>query len=81
MTGLRISLPTRRPPRQPLRHLKKERTVIRMTLSAAFLATPLVKAALEGRLPRGFGVRRLTDLPMDWAQQSTKLGLEPHSAP
>ena len=42
---------------------KTERS-IRMTLSLAFLAPPLVKAAIGGRLPRGFGVKRLMDLPM-----------------
>ena len=35
-----------------------------MTLSLAFLAPALVKAAIEGRLPRGFGVTRL-DGPSD----------------
>jgi site-specific DNA recombinase len=29
---------------------------IRMTLSLAFLAPEIVKAAVEGRLPRGFGL-------------------------
>jgi hypothetical protein len=36
---------------------KTERS-IRMTLSLAFVAPPIVKAAIEGRLPRGFGVKR-----------------------
>jgi hypothetical protein len=31
---------------------------IRMTLSLAFVAPPIVAAAIEGRLPRGFGVKR-----------------------
>jgi hypothetical protein len=39
---------------------------IRMTLSLAFLAPEIVKAAVEGRLPRGFGLKRLVDLPMAW---------------
>jgi hypothetical protein len=30
-----------------------------MTLSLAFLAPEIVKAAVEGRLPRGFGLKRL----------------------
>jgi site-specific DNA recombinase len=30
-----------------------------MTISLAFLAPGLVKAAVEGRLPRGLGVERL----------------------
>ena len=35
-----------------------------MTLSLAFLAPEIVKAGVEGRLPRGFGLKRLVDLPM-----------------
>jgi site-specific DNA recombinase len=37
---------------------------IRRTISLAFLSPALVKAAIDGRLPRGFGVKRLMDLPM-----------------
>ena len=37
---------------------------LRMTLSLAFLSPELVKAALEGRLPRGLIARRMTALPM-----------------
>ena len=48
---------------------------IRRTISLAFLCPALVKAASEGRLPRGFGVKRLTDLPMDWTDQWSALGL------
>jgi site-specific DNA recombinase len=47
---------------------KSERS-IRMTLSLAFLAPEIVKAAVEGRLPRGFGLKRLIDLPMAWPDQ------------
>ena len=54
---------------------KTERS-IRMTLSLAFVAPPIVKAAIEGRLPRGFGVKRLIDLPMAWPQQWRALGLK-----
>jgi len=57
------------------RKRKTERS-IRMTLSLAFLAPGLVKAAIEGRLPRGFGVTRLTDPPMVWSDQWVALGLE-----
>jgi len=32
-----------------------------MTISLAFLAPNLVKAAVEGRLPRGIGIERLND--------------------
>jgi site-specific DNA recombinase len=49
---------------------------IRMTLSLAFLAPDIVKAAVEGRLPRGFGLKRLVDLPMTWPDQWCALGLQ-----
>jgi len=54
----------------------KTQRSIRMTLSLAFLCPTLVKAAIEGRLPRGFGVRRLIDLPIDWSKQWSALGLK-----
>jgi site-specific DNA recombinase len=47
-----------------------------MTLSLAFVAPPIVAAAIEGRLPRGFGVKRLMDLPMIWSGQWIALGLK-----
>ena len=40
------------------------------------IAPPIVVAAIEGRLPRGFGVKRLMDLPMIWSEQWTALGLK-----
>jgi hypothetical protein len=48
-----------------------------MTISLAFLAPTLVKAAIEGRLPRGGGVERLRDAPTEWAKQFAMLGLNP----
>jgi site-specific DNA recombinase len=54
---------------------KTERS-IRMNLSLAFLAPEIVKAAVEGRLPRGFGLKRLVDLPMAWPDQWRALGLQ-----
>jgi site-specific DNA recombinase len=57
------------------RERKSERS-IRMTLSLAFVAPPIIAAAVEGRLPRGFGVKRLMDLPTVWSQQWTALGLK-----
>ncbi len=48
---------------------------IRQTLSLAFLDPALVAAAMDGRLPRGFGVKRLMDLPPQWSQQWAALGL------
>jgi site-specific DNA recombinase len=47
-----------------------------MTLSLAFLAPEIVKAAVEGRLPRGFGLKRLVGLPMVWSEQWRTLGLQ-----
>ena len=46
-----------------------------MMISLAFLAPDLVKAAIEGRLPHGIGVTRLTDLPLEWPRQHEMLGL------
>jgi hypothetical protein len=57
------------------RERKSERS-IRMTLSLAFVAPPIVAAAIGGRLPRGFGTKRLMDLPMLWSHQWTALGLK-----
>ena len=48
---------------------------IRQTLSLAFLDPALVEAAMEGHLPRGFGVKRLMDLPTEWPEQWNALGL------
>ena len=47
----------------------------RMTLSLAFLAPDIVKAAVHGTLPRGFGVSRLMDMPASWAAQRRAAGL------
>lgn len=53
---------------------RTERSV-RMLLSLAFVDPAIITAALERRLPRGFGMSRLTDLPPDWAEQRMSLGL------
>jgi site-specific DNA recombinase len=54
---------------------------VNMTISLAFLAPGLVKAAIEGRLPRGLGVARLCDCPAEWSRQYRILGLtSPQSA-
>jgi site-specific DNA recombinase len=50
---------------------------VNMTISLAFLAPNLVKAAVEGRLPRGIGVERLRDPPTEWGRQFEMLGLNP----
>ena len=48
---------------------------VNMTISLAFLAPDLVKAAVEGRLPRGIGIARLRDAPVEWSRQHAMLGL------
>jgi len=57
---------------------KRERCSVRqvnLTISLAFLAPTLVTAAIEGRLPRGVGVERLRDAPIEWSRQHAMLGL------
>jgi hypothetical protein len=59
----------------------RERCTVRqinLTLSLAFLAPQLVKAAVEGRLPRGINIERLRDPDPNWATQFQELGLDPH---
>jgi hypothetical protein len=56
------------------RERRTERS-IRQTLSVAFLDPTLVTAAMDGRLPRGFGFTRLIDLPPCWSEQWPALGL------
>ena len=53
------------------------RRQVNMTISLAFLAPDLVRAAVEGRLPRGVGVSRLIDPPIEWTRQWQMLGLQP----
>ena len=50
---------------------------VNMTISLAFLAPNLVKAAVEGRLPRGIGIERLRDPRTEWSRQFEALGLNP----
>ena len=50
----------------------------RMGLSLAFLAPDIVQAAVDGILPRGFGVSRLMDMPPSWAEQRQALGIAPN---
>ena len=51
---------------------------VNMTISLAILLVPnLVKAAVEGRLPRGIGIERLRDPPPEWSRQFEALGLNP----
>ncbi|WP_438274163.1 DUF3489 domain-containing protein [Nitrobacter sp.] len=48
---------------------------VNLTLSMAFLAPSLIKAAIEGRLPRGIDIAALRDAPLEWSKQYIKLGL------
>ena len=50
---------------------------VNMTISLAFLSPTLVKAAIDGRLPRGIGIARLRDAPTEWSRQHAMLGLAP----
>jgi hypothetical protein len=60
---------------------KRERCTIRqinLTLSLAFLSPKLVKAAVEGRLPRGINIERLRDPDPNWSTQFQDLDLDPN---
>ena len=48
---------------------------VNMTISLAFLSPKLVKAAIDGRLPRGIGIACLRDAPAEWSRQHAMLGL------
>ena len=48
---------------------------LRLLLPLAFLAPVIVKAAVEGRLPQGLTTTQLSNLPSDWSQQRSQLGL------
>jgi len=48
---------------------------VNMTISMAFIAPALVKAAVEGLLPRGIGIANLRDAPAEWSLQFARLGL------
>jgi hypothetical protein len=50
---------------------------VNMTITLAFLAPKLVRAAVEGRLPRGINIERLRDASAEWSQQFEALGLNP----
>jgi site-specific DNA recombinase len=50
---------------------------VNLTISLAFLSPALVKAAVEGRLPRGIGIERLRDPDAEWTLQFKGLGLNP----
>lgn len=41
------------------------RRKVNMAISLAFLAPTLIRTAIEGRLPRGVGATRLSNLPAE----------------
>ena len=51
---------------------------VNMTISMAFIAPGLVKAAVQGRLSRGIGIANLRDAPAEWSLQFARLGLAPN---
>ena len=64
----------------PQQLAKREQSSLRqvnLTLSLAFLAPQLVKAAVEGRVPRGINIERLRDRHGEWNRQFEELGLDP----
>ena len=53
-------------------------TIRQFNLTLALLAPKLVKAAVEGRLPRGINIERLRDPVPNWSKQFQDLGLDPN---
>jgi len=49
---------------------------VERTLSNAFLAPQIIKAAVDGHLPRGVNAKALVDAPVEWTQQWHALGLQ-----
>lgn len=47
---------------------------VRMMLPLAQLSPRIVRAIVDGRLPRGIGIRHLAELPASWAEQERSLG-------
>jgi hypothetical protein len=45
---------------------------VNMTISLAFLAPKLVRAAVEGRPPRGINIERLRDAPAEWMPEKSQ---------
>jgi hypothetical protein len=69
-----VSRPEVRGPR-PSRFARAAALAVRMMLPLAPLAPRIVRAIVDGRLPRGIGVRHLAGLPASWAEQERVLGL------
>ena len=56
---------------------RRERCSVRHVNMTAFLAPELVRAAVEGRLPRGINIERLRGAPAEWSRQFEALGFNP----
>ena len=54
---------------------KRSARGVQKIISLAFLSPRIVRAALDGSLPRGISMTRLFDLPMDWRLQHQTLGI------
>jgi hypothetical protein len=50
---------------------------VNMTISLALLARDLVRAEVEGCLPRGIRFERLRDAPAEWSRPFEALGQNP----
>ena len=51
------------------------RRQIERAIASGFLSPEIVKAAAEGRLPRGINAKALADAPAEWTKQATLLSL------
>ena len=60
----------------PCEQCERRREMVSLPRLRALGVAVLAEAAMEGRLPRGFCVKRLTDLPMLWSEQWRALGLQ-----
>jgi hypothetical protein len=50
------------------RREKRSERYVRMVLPLAFLSPKVVSAAIEGRLPEGYGITHLSDQPLSWRE-------------
>lgn len=51
------------------------RRQVNATISLAHLAPDIVEAAIAGRLPHGLALRDLTDPPITWSEQRSRIGI------
>ena len=54
---------------------RRSQRMIRMMLSLAFLDPKLIRATLNGALPRGISTRKMIDAPALWHEQWRAIGL------